>query len=255
MSHFAVLVIGNEPDAQIAKYDENLELPMHQVATREELIAKKRAWIEDYKNGLYAEYLADPEKYIESCKDNAGHIDYITRKFPKMLEWTDDECYEDEIEDYREYIKDGETWCEIHEDGSLWETTNENARWDWYQIGGRYRGLLKLKEGAEPVIPLHVDKFYESAIFGGAGFDYRKATDEMLAENRCDQAYRRDVINLDDVTPYVVVKDGEWYERGKMGWWAIASNEKEEDVWESEVRKLLQDIPGDELLTVFDCHI
>ena len=40
MSHFAVLlVIGKNPHGQIAKYDENLELPMHQVATKEELIS------------------------------------------------------------------------------------------------------------------------------------------------------------------------------------------------------------------------
>ena len=255
MSHFAVLVIGKEPDAQIAKYDENLDLPMHQVATKEELIAKERKWIEDYKNGVYAEYLADPEKYIENCKDNTGHIDYITKEFPKRLEWTDDQCYEEAIKDYRNYIADGETWCEIHEDGSLWNTSNDDARWDWYQIGGRYRGLLKLREGAEPVKPLYVDEFYASHIFGGEGFRYRKDTEDLLKENRCDQAYRRDVINLDDITPYVVVKDGKWHERGEMGWFAIASNEKEEDVWEMEVRKLLENIPNDELLTVFDCHI
>lgn len=26
--------------------------------------------------------------------------------------------------------------------------------------------------------------------------------------------------------PFAVVKNGEWYERGNMGWWAIVTNEK-----------------------------
>lgn len=251
MSHFAVLVIGKEPEAQIAKYDDNLELPMHRVATKEQLIAKIRAEIEDYKNEWYAAYLKDPEKYIKRFKDNPIHIDYITREFPKKLKWTDEECYEDAIESYRDYIKDGAEWCEIHEDGSLWTTTNENQRWDWYRIGGRYRGRLRLKEGAEPVKPLYIDRF----VFKGADNDYNRSTEKMLCENRCDQAYRRDVINLDELTVYAIVKDGEWFERGRMGWWCLASGEKDPDVWDSEVRKLLENIPGDELLTVLDCHV
>ncbi len=38
MSHFLTLVIGDEPEKQLAKYDENLELPMHLYMTKEQLI-------------------------------------------------------------------------------------------------------------------------------------------------------------------------------------------------------------------------
>ena len=246
MSHFCVLVIGYNVEKQLAKYDEQLELEMHQVATKEQLIQKKRNWIEEYKNTVYAQFLRDPVKYKEGCSPE--HIKYLEEEFPKMLEWTDEQCYEGAIESYRWHIEDGEKWCEIHEDGSLWETTNENAKWDWYQQGGRYRGALKLKE-PNPDAPLYT------------GWQWRNSKDadteyeRLKAEGRCDQALVKDVVNLDTLIPFAVVKDGEWHERGEMGWWAIVSDEKEEDVWANEVRELVKDLPEDTLLTIIDCHI
>lgn len=47
MSHFLTLVIGDEPEKQLAKYDENLELPMHLYMTKEQLISEKRKEIEE----------------------------------------------------------------------------------------------------------------------------------------------------------------------------------------------------------------
>ena len=245
MSHFCVLVIGNEPEKQLAKYDENLELPMHRVATKEELIKKQRKWMEDYKNGLYAEFLKDPEAYKAGCT-NEKHIEYLEKTFPKMLEWTDEQCYQEEIKDYLEYIEDGATWCEVHSDGSLWKTSNENAKWDWYQMGGRYRGRLLLKQ------PDNNHPLYDGWQFA----DVDKGEYERIRkEGRCDQALAGEIANINDFVPFAVVKHGEWYERGEMGWWAIVSNEKDKNEWEDQVKSLLKDIPEDTLLTVMDCHI
>ena len=247
MSHFCVLVIGENPEGQLAKYDENLELEMHQVATKEQCIRRKREWIEEYRNGWpYQSFLKDPEKYKEENKRYPEHIEYLEEIFPKMLEWTDEQCYEDVLSEYRRYIEDGETWCDIHEDGSIWKTTNEDAKWDWYQIGGRYRGRLRLSKPTPPNYPL-----YTGWQFDDMPGDYER----LRKDGYCDQAYAKDVVNLDDFVPFAIVKDGEWYERGEMGWWAIVSNEKEKDDWETEVKALLKDIPGDTLLTVVDCHI
>jgi hypothetical protein len=38
-----------------------------------------------------------------------------------------------------------------------------------------------------------------------------------------------------------------------MGWWACVSDEK--DNWSEEFAKLLDEIPDDTLLSVYDCHI
>ena len=245
MSHFCVLVIGENPEDQLAKYDENLEVPMHLVFTKEQIIKKERDRIEKYKKGLYAEYLVDPEKYKENCH-NEAHLKYITEEFPKKLKWTDEQCYEAAIQDYRDYIEEGEKFCEIHEDGSLWMTTNDNAKWDWYQKGGRFRGLLKLKKPNKKA-PLYNGWEWNDV----SPYEY----EQLKNEGFCDQAYVKDVANLNEIVTFAIIKDGEWHERWEMGWWCSVSNEKNQDTWEAEVRSLLADLPGDTLLTVVDCHI
>ena len=48
MSHFVVMVIGDDAEKQLEKYDENLELPPYIKHTKDELVALKRKEIEDY---------------------------------------------------------------------------------------------------------------------------------------------------------------------------------------------------------------
>jgi hypothetical protein len=54
---------------------------------------------------------------------------------------------------------------------------------------------------------------------------------------------------------FAVLKDGQWYEKGSVGWWGMVADEKEEDVWTAEFAKLIDDLPDDKWLTVVDCHI
>lgn len=203
------------------------------------------------------------------------------------------------------------------------DRTNPNAKWDWYQIGGRYTGKLKLKEGrpgrtgkpglmTEPADPGFVDQAFKNAI------DFKGMQDKGEAEHRARHkrfmellgsnpmprlwkdvraanpgnidaardAYNsqsglkavredRDFFWYDDVAEefscseeeyaqrgrqraiatYAVVKDGKWYQRGEMGWFGIAHDEKDESEWDAEVAKMLDALPGDTLLTLVDCHI
>lgn len=54
---------------------------------------------------------------------------------------------------------------------------------------------------------------------------------------------------------FAVVKDGKWYERGEMGWWGCAHNEKDRDEWNNQFSSLFDSLPDDTLLTIVDCHI
>jgi hypothetical protein len=56
-------------------------------------------------------------------------------------------------------------------------------------------------------------------------------------------------------TTFAVLKDGKWYERGKMGWWATVTNEKDAETWTAMFANLIDSLPDDTLLTVVDCHI
>ena len=57
------------------------------------------------------------------------------------------------------------------------------------------------------------------------------------------------------LTPFAVLKHGEWYEQGEMGWFGVAANMLDDAAWEEEVSRLLADVPADELVSVYDCHI
>ena len=54
-------------------------------------------------------------------------------------------------------------------------------------------------------------------------------------------------------TSYALLKDGEWYAKGEMGWFGMSSDEKEN--WSEELDKLIKSLPEDTLLTIVDCHI
>ena len=142
MSHFITLVFtkenGRTVEELLAPYDENIVYAPYVQYTREQAIAKIRKEIEDYKNGPYTEYVSSPKKYEES-HPNAEHINYLKNKFPKKLEWTDDECYEDMKGRFDEDM--------IKLNGDLLSTYNPNSKWDWYTIGGRWNNYLKTLSG------------------------------------------------------------------------------------------------------------
>jgi hypothetical protein len=56
-------------------------------------------------------------------------------------------------------------------------------------------------------------------------------------------------------SPFAVVMDSKWYERGEMGWWGMVSNEQDMDAWNAQVNTLLGSLPDDTTITVVDCHI
>lgn len=57
------------------------------------------------------------------------------------------------------------------------------------------------------------------------------------------------------VSSFAVVYDGQWYEKGKMGWWGVVRDEKDADRWNEEFSALLDKVSPEAWLTVVDCHI
>lgn len=62
-------------------------------------------------------------------------------------------------------------------------------------------------------------------------------------------------IKNSSITTYAIVKDGVWYQKGDMGWWGMSSNEMSQDEWNKKFWELIQSIPDDTKLTLVDCHI
>jgi len=60
---------------------------------------------------------------------------------------------------------------------------------------------------------------------------------------------------LSAIPTFALIKDGQWYERGGMGWWACVSDEKDIGDWAKEFLAHITRLPQDTVLSVYDCHI
>lgn len=274
MSHFCVLVIGSDVEEQLAKYDETKTVDEYRCGDisdidKIKLILYYRCGGLERHNVGYGFYLDCDnafrgnllEEYIKFTGENPkmGGDDSQKRFYCSIMGLYPNEFvkwfvknHKDVFDHFDDYYKEhGEDWnynrWRKDKDGVWAEYSeyNPNSKWDWWCQGGRYRGRLKLKEPREDA-PLYT------------GWQYGKDDNEykrLKYEGYCDQALAGEVSNLDEFVPFAVVKYGEWFERGEMGWWAIVSNEKELNTWDKEVKALLKDLPSDTLLTVVDCHI
>lgn len=221
MSHYSVYVFQDKNSKSIeeilAPFDENLILPKHVEYTKEQAIQKVRAEIESYRKGLYAEYLADPEKYKKGCT-NEAHIKYLEEEFPKKLKWTDEECYESIARYYRD---PDDKYLSVAKNGDLMTKLNSQSKWDWYQVGGRWFGDLVTIDGK---------KVNETTV---GKLDQKKTP-----------------------TPFAFITiDGEWHEHGRMGWWGCVSDEKSAYKWGHEYKEYLKSLKKSVRVTVVDCHI
>lgn len=127
MSHFTVAVITAKKEKleeMLASYDENLEVEPYIERTKEEIIKEARKRKEDYSKEQKA-----GKKLDEWQKE------YINAE-------TDEELYQAEIDEDYQY----------DEEGNELTTYNPKTRWDWYEIGGRWRDTLLVREDVKDCI-------------------------------------------------------------------------------------------------------
>ena len=221
MSHFCVYVFHDKNTSiynLLAQYDKNLVVEPYVEYSKEEAIAKVRKEIEDYKNGPYAEYIKNPEEYEKKYKCTKKYIEFLKNEFPKKINWTDDQCYDDMKEDYDSDM--------IDKDGNLLSKYNPKSKWDWYEVGGRWCGGIPMKTNTKLEI---------------------KSCNECMVSQ----------IDMDKISPPYAYVDtnGNWYERGKMGWFGISSNDKDEKSWGDEFKKFIKNQKKSTIVTLVDCHI
>jgi hypothetical protein len=293
MSHFTVLVIGEDVEEQLAPFQENNmgDCP------------KKYMEFNDMEDEMLKEYENDEYSSGELLKEKYSSFDVFAKEY---------HGYKQRDAEKGRY--------------GYWE--NPNKKWDWWVVGGRWTGMLKAKANA--IFELGEEGFMGRAAEEGWGdsmlkrdIDIEGIRDEQgeIAASKYDKAMAiigdlptnkpweeiRDRENIDAsrqefwsqprcvawnehkkavgyenfpfgwdespdsflisreqyienarrgaITTHAVIKDGKWYERGKMGWWAMVSDKKEDEQWDNEFSALIDSIPEDTRLTVVDCHI
>ena len=262
MSHFSVLVITDSESNEdilydmLAPYDENLEVPEYVCKTKSELA-------EYYKDFL--------QKWLEDClkAENKERFEKAAELKTKLDSFTD----EDSI--IRAY-KEDHPGSRFDEEDNLLTTDNPDSKYDWYVVGGRFSGALRLKNGDT------VDEaFAEEIDFEIDPEEYKENIRwwELAVEEQQPKegekppfVYYRKEYYLDRYkdketfakimsrpTFYAVVtKAGVWHSKGEMGWFACSSETADESLdWDLNFfeRFIQPAIDNNDYLTVVDCHI
>lgn len=385
MSHFTVLVIGDNYEQQLAPYHEfectgednefvqdidiTEETRQEYQESKQHMVRSPDGSIESpfTKEGEYkAKFLREPtpEEAAEGGMlgiGRRGDLHYVSRDFKdgrgyraKIYEvpegCTEIDVPTSEVMSFTDYatryerrpvVKNGDPiprrdrykygyviLNSANEVVKIVRRTNPNARWDWYQVGGRWSGYFKMKPtavGAVHGTPSLLDRDFvakpdEADIIRKGDVDFEAMRQEsgdnaakrydklhaiidgrqylswesLLVKYPDDIARAREEYHgqpiirairesededirwaafdgLDDlmvprdqfiqqardnaISTFAVVKDGQWYERGKMGFWAMVRDEKDRDEWTRQFNELIDGLPDDTILTVVDCHI
>lgn len=229
----------------------------------------------------------------EEEPDNPEYIKFTPSSKPKSYWLEMYELNKDYYETFEDYLEQDEGLV-INEDGEIGSLGNPNAKWDYWVVGGRWLGLLKLKPGCD----------------GGIGHPSLLLGDVKYEENACDQArvcdvdFSRDQKAYDRAirfwevvvdgqpiregeckrnffTPYTtkyyinqfgtkeayadyesalmtwafITPDGKWAENGNMGWFGLSDATSDtRKTYAEAFNEMVKN--GQELwITIVDCHI
>lgn len=290
MSHYTVLITGDDVEDQLAPFDENTE-------------------VEPYKSRI------DPKSWwFISSDESVDTTDLVA------LAEAYNTKYAGEDEEDKVFLDEEGLYS--------MSTYNPDSKWDWYSIGGRWTGYFLLKLGKRGVSgrpgvmgeansdPTRCDQ----ALKGDIDIDgmrqeaadkaermyaeYEvivskhgplpddswkelrgKIPDEEFDQRRSDYwehptvkalqtskligfmtfpsemfgVTREEFVEnarLEAVPGYAMLHEGEWMEPGKMGWFGMSSDTPDtRNEYLKRVNDIIDSLPDDTLLTVVDCHI
>lgn len=216
----------------------------------------------------------DIHSYIEKALapfDENKEVPHVVKNAEELMADFDMHNSAHPDDPYESIITFAEEWFgySINKKGEAVSDRNPDSKWDWWSVGGRWSGILKLKKSDErrDILP-----------FGDIDFDTMTASNIQKAEknwaaaegkNGQDRFLNHGVGKEDThesfvfersfpiVTFAVITKDGKWHERGSMGWWAIVSDEKETYAdWASKYQeRFLNNLDSEDVLVILDLHI
>lgn len=128
---------------------------------------------------------------------------------------------------------------ECHGTGIYQSTYNPESKWDWWRVGGRWDGAIQGERRDD----------------GDGGFNFGPEHQELRNNVIRSEPLKKQIHTGAQSPPFsMLTLDGKWHESGKMGWWAMVSDEKGAEVWRETVVELL-DQAGDCWVVACDLHI
>jgi hypothetical protein len=202
------------------------------------------------------------EPYIVYTKQEA--IAKARERYEVCKDKTDEECYQ--------FMADG---YQTDDEGNLLSTYNPDSKWDWYQEGGRWSGMLRRKsDGAEVdegrvgdlEFGLDEEEYKDALRFWDIVVDHKPHKPDEEYHTIYKEEYYKEYYGDRDTyakhcaqfsTFAVLTPDGVWHEKGEMGWFGCSSETPEEAKdWEEHYKeRFLDTADPDWILTIVDCHI
>lgn len=268
MSHFVVGVIvpkmphgeiSSHIDTLLAPYSEHLEVEPYD----------KECWCVNSEARQYGTQMANQlvgniqeRRNLFSEMQIVIDLRKLQRETLLVKDWETYEVYEDQLNDQwkafnADYFKAWEETCDTYEQShpmhlkpnlqcescngtGVYESTyNPQSKWDWYRVGGRWDGDL-IGNPQESENGFNFDKRHETISNNSLPID------ELVSRHK----------QTGEVFSFfaVVTPEGEWIEKGTMGWWGIVTDEKTASTWEQQLLTIYARY-ADHDIVALDCHI
>lgn len=290
MSHFTVMVAGNNFEELLAPYHEF------------ECTGINDKYVQDVDITDEIREAVKGGESLEEALEDRGIGPYRTIQDESELDRDETHKYGYAI------VKNGELIKAV-------DRTNPNAKWDWYKVGGRWSGFLKVKPEfidanevtigspglmtepakagrADQALKKHIDvegmraEAVEKAAeyfdhFAPAFQDARIPSWNEIRDAHPVIAAMRALQDKDFYLPwsgdwrehfhdgdrdkflkdardnalatYAVIDHEGWKQKGEMGWFGMSSNEN--DNWTEQFNLWFDNLPDDTLISIADCHI
>lgn len=230
MSHFAVAVVTkdkNKIEEILEPYWEDLKVEPYIYRTKQEMIDNAKKWKKIFENKERNDFSKEfMNKYLNARTDE------------ELYQLEKDEC------------------CEYDENGNELSTYNPKSKWDWYDIGGRWRNLLLTKIENEDTFEHNsfAEHFLSKDDIRKAPKGYKWVNGAKIKDidfNKMNEG--RD----EPFYTWALVDEKGWHEQGKMGWWAMndATSESEEAFIQKFCEYIKSEENQDKYLVIVDCHI
>jgi len=255
MSHFTVLVIGENPESQLAPFheyectgikDEHVIFIDDEEYDVDEETGRKGHWTNPNRKwdwyslgGRWAGFFtlkADKtgKQGHHRAKDFAKIDGATVEDLPEIKV---DQCLKGDIDFDRMRLEEQADALKDYTEFIL-ALNGEPFPPDWNEFRERHENIDMARSSYAEI--QSVKNLRQSRIYD---FDHFLKTEDQYVNERVNKCF----------TTFAIIKDGKWFERGEMGWWGIVLNEK--DSWDIEFKKLFDSLSDDTLLSVYDCHI
>lgn len=219
------------------------------------------------------EALLDP---FNECTEEKEYLEF--QPCPKTKEEVEAkyEVEKENYEDFEDFLLHYYGYRVNEATGEYGYTCNPNAKWDWWQIGGRWGGLLKIKkDGAcdNSAKVADVDftpdqnaynkaiRFWEVVVEGKERLPHENKEDffHFYKPEYYIQYYGTKEAYAESCSCFstyaFLTADGEWVGKGDMGWFGMGTDTGESArEYQKKLDKYIADHP-ELYITIIDCHI